>query len=59
MKCRDCAFYRQTDEKKKLGLCEITLPAWIEREELTKRKANIVGQNEKCDLGKPVEDDEL
>lgn len=57
MKCRDCEFYRQTDDKKKIGLCEVKLPAWIEREELTKKKANIVGSTEGCDLGKDAGDE--
>lgn len=60
MKCADCQFYNQTDDKKKIGLCEITLPAWISRDELTTKKANIVGVKEECDLGTPKqEDDEL
>lgn len=60
MKCADCHFYDQTDNKKKIGLCEIVMPAWITREELTTKKANIVGANECCDFGKPKqEDDEL
>lgn len=59
MKCADCQFYEQTDNKKRFGICHIELPAWITRDELTTKKANIVGVTEGCDFGKPKEDDEL
>lgn len=57
--CDQCEFYKQTDHKKKIGLCEIKLPAWIDRAEVTSKKANIVGANEGCDFAKPVDDEEL
>lgn len=58
--CRDCEFYTQTDHKKKFGLCEVKLPVWIDRVEITSRKANIVDAKEGCDFGKTKQqDDEL
>ncbi len=56
--CTECRFYKQTDHKKKFGLCEVKLPAWIDRIEITSRKANIVDAKEGCDIGKPIEDDD-
>jgi hypothetical protein len=56
--CTNCQFYKMTDPKKKFGLCEVKLPAWIERAELTTKTTNIVGHQEGCDLGKPIEQDD-
>lgn len=56
--CSKCEFYKETDVKKKVGLCEIRFPVWVDRAEITSRKANIVGANEGCDLGKTKQEDE-
>lgn len=56
MRCVNCEFYNQTDDKKKLGLCEIKLPPWIDTKVITDG-ANIVAAKDSCDLGKPKEDE--
>lgn len=56
--CRDCVFYKETDDKKKYGLCEIKLPPWIDKEAIG-QKANLVDRKDSCDLGRPATDDDL